>query len=153
MAAAQRAGSYTIKTIWGLAKSPELSLDKDSLYALMERETGKDSMQQLTQAEINRVCGELMRMKDAATRAAPPAKRAKRSDEGGNPRTAGMRRKIFTLAQTLGWTDDDVNKLAYKIFGISRQEWLDTRQCSGIISALQKMVDKNNSSEGSMVHV
>ena len=43
---------YTIKTIWGLAKSPELRLDKDSLYALVYRETKKESLKKLTKAEI-----------------------------------------------------------------------------------------------------
>jgi hypothetical protein len=136
--AARQQSSFTIKTIWGLAKCPELALDKDTLYALIERETGKDSMRQLTQAEIDRVCRELGRLKSDAAREAPPDRRYRRSDEGGNPETAAMRRKIYVLAKEMGWSDNDVNALAFSIFGISRQEWLDVRQCSGLISALRR---------------
>ena len=38
----------SIRTLWGLAKSPELSLDDEDLYSLVERETGKDSLRALT---------------------------------------------------------------------------------------------------------
>ncbi len=136
---ARQQSPFSIKTIWGLAKCPELALDKETLYALIERETGKDSIRELTQGEIDRVCRELGRLKDAAAREAPPDRRYRRSDEGGNPKTAAMRKKIYILAQELNMNDNDVNALAFKIFGIVRQEWLNVRQCGGLISALQKI--------------
>ena len=34
---------YTIKTLWGLAKSKELGLTEEELHLLVARETGKDS--------------------------------------------------------------------------------------------------------------
>ena len=147
MAATQQAKStsgYNIKTIWGLAKSPELSLDKDTLYTIIERETAKTSMRQLDKSEIAQVCRVLIRMKDTTTRETPPMRR--RSDQGGNPQSIAMRRKIYIMAKELGWNDDSVNGLAFKIFGISRQEWLSTQQCSGLIAALGKMAAKQQAS-------
>ena len=35
---------YTIKTLWGLAKSKELGLTEEELHLLVARETGKDSI-------------------------------------------------------------------------------------------------------------
>lgn len=37
----------SIRTIWAIAKSPELSLEEADLYALIERETGKQHMSSL----------------------------------------------------------------------------------------------------------
>lgn len=140
----QQRSTFSIKTIWGLAKSPELSLDKDTLYAVIERETGKDSMRQLSQYEIDLVCRELIRIKDIAAREAPPKgqKRVKRSDEGGNPHTNAQRRYIYMLAKELGWDEKAVNGLAFKMYSVSRQEWLTPKQCSGLITALQKISER-----------
>lgn len=54
----------SIRTLWGLAKSPELSLDDEDLYSLVERETGKDSLRALTQGELDRVAQILEIQKD-----------------------------------------------------------------------------------------
>ena len=43
----------SIRTLWAIAKSPELCLSEEDLHAVVYRETGKESMKKLTQGEIN----------------------------------------------------------------------------------------------------
>ena len=47
---------YTIKTLWGLAKSKELGLTEEELHLLVARETGKDSIRELNRSELSHVC-------------------------------------------------------------------------------------------------
>lgn len=68
-----------IKTIWGLAKSPELNLNDDMLYDIVYRLTKKDSLKALTQKQIDMVCKELFNLKDNAK----GSKKGKRTDVGG----------------------------------------------------------------------
>ena len=44
---------YTIKTLWGLAKSKELGLTEEELHLLVARETGKDSIRELNRSELS----------------------------------------------------------------------------------------------------
>ena len=51
MATAARRGGRkpaSIRTLWAIAKSPELALSDDDLHAVVFRETGKESMKKLT---------------------------------------------------------------------------------------------------------
>ncbi|NBH80442.1 regulatory protein GemA, partial [Clostridiaceae bacterium] len=64
--AAKKRGQASIRMLWAIAKSPELNLDKENLYAVISRETGKDSMAKLTKAELNWVADVLQGMKDRA---------------------------------------------------------------------------------------
>jgi hypothetical protein len=130
----------SIRTIWGLAKSPELLLDDEDLYGIIGRETGKDSMRKLTQGEIDKVCRVLSNMKDSVNRSA----RGKRTDEGGNPQTEKLRRKIYALTGELGWNNNNerINGFVKKMFKVDRIEWLTVPQCHKIIEALKKMVDR-----------
>ncbi len=45
----------SIRTLWAIAKSPELHLTDEDLHAVVYRETGKESMKMLTQGEVNTV--------------------------------------------------------------------------------------------------
>lgn len=138
-----RSPRYSIRVIWGLAKSPELSLSEEDLYAIIERETNKDSIRQLTQGEIDRVCRVLSNMKDDLAReAANTSPRAKRTDEGGNARTERQRKKIYMLTGELGWNDDNrrINGFVKRMFGVERLDWLKPSQCNQLIEALKKMV-------------
>lgn len=136
----RRAPRYSIKTIWGLAKCPELHLGKDELYTIVQRETGKESIKALTQAEINKVCNALSKLKDATATKEPK----KRTDKGGNAVTENQRRKIFMLTGELGWNDNTarVNGFVKRMFKIDRLEWLTFSQCSKLIEALKKMVER-----------
>ncbi|PYG86714.1 uncharacterized protein DUF1018 [Ruminiclostridium sufflavum DSM 19573] len=134
---------YSIRTIWGLAKSPELSLDDDDLYCIIGRETKKDSMRKLTQGEIDKVCRVLSNMKDDIKKAQRGG-RCQRTDEGGNPLTESLRRKIYALTGELGWNSNNerINGFAKKMFNVDRIEWLTVQQSHKLIEALKKMVGR-----------
>ena len=83
----------SIRTLWAIAKSPELCLSDEDLHAVVYRETGKESMKKLTQGEMNKVTRVLQTIKDSVSQSRKP----KRTDEGGNPKTTAQRRKIITL--------------------------------------------------------
>lgn len=92
----------SIRTLWAIAKSPELHLTDEDLHAVVYRETGKESMKMLTQGEVNTVARVLQNMKDSVSRSV----RDKRTDTGGDIRTTAQRRKIYALCEALGWNDD-----------------------------------------------
>ena len=98
--AATRSGRKlpSIRTLWAIAKSPELRLSDEDLHGVVYRETGKESMKKLTQGEITNVARVLQNMKDSAARSTGD----KRTDEGGNPTTERQRRKIYALTEALG---------------------------------------------------
>lgn len=133
--------NYSIRTIWGLAKSPELSLDDEDLYSIIGRETKKDSIRKLTQGEIDKVCRVLSNMKDSIKK----TEHRKRTDEGGNPLTENLRRKIYALTGELGWNDNNerINGFAKKMFQVERIEWLTVSQAHKLIEAIKKMVERN----------
>lgn len=146
MAATARGQSrpcYSIRTIWGLAKSPELCLDEEALYAIIYRETGKEHMRELSQGEITKVCRVLGKMKDDTKRY------QKRTDDGGNPKTVPLRRKIYALTGELGWNNDNarINGFVKRMFKVDRIEWLTVPQCHKVIEALKKMVDREKRKE------
>ena len=127
----------SIRTLWAIAKSPELSMSSDDLHALIYRETGKDSMKKLTQGEVNDLARVLQNLKDGVGSSAS----SKRTDAGGDPRTIAQRRKIYQLCYDLGWNDDNrrINAFAKRMFGVERVEWLTQAQCYKLIEALKKM--------------
>ena len=127
----------SIRTLWAIAKSPELSMSSDDLHALIYRETGKDSMKKLAQGEVNDLARVLQNLKDGVGSSAS----SKRTDAGGDPRTIAQRRKIYQLCYDLGWNDDNrrINAFAKRMFGVERVEWLTQAQCYKLIEALKKM--------------
>lgn len=46
----------SIRTLWAIAKSPELGLTDEDLHAVVYRETGKESMKKLSQGEDQHRC-------------------------------------------------------------------------------------------------
>ena len=125
----------SIRTLWAIAKSPELHMTDEDIHALVYRETGKESIKTLTQGQIREVARVLQNMKYSAAQSS----RAKRTDEDGNPETAALRRKIFVLMKELGWSPAQVDGLAKRMFRVERQEWLDRRQCVKLAEALKAM--------------
>lgn len=136
----------SIRTLWAIAKSPELGLSEEDLHAVVFRETGKESMKKLTQGEINTLARVLQNMKDGVQRDTT----GNRTDEGGNPRTERQRRKIYALTEALGWNDDNrrVSGFAKRITGVDRIEWLTVAQCEKVIEALKAMVARQQKKEG-----
>lgn len=135
----------SIRTLWAIAKSPELLLTDEDLHAVVYRETGKESMRQLTQGEINKVARVLQNMKDSVPRSA----RTKRTDTGGDARTVQQRRKIYALTEALGWNDDNrrVNGFVKRVTGVDRIEWLTVAQCEKVIEGLKAMVARQRRKE------
>lgn len=142
----------SIRTLWGLAKSPELSLDDEDLYSLVERETGKDSLRALTQGELDRVARILEIQKDQGKKQTA----GQRSYGRGRPETAAQRRKIYCLTQELGWADNPkrIQGFIQSLFGkgdtvrVYRLEWLTREQCSIVIEALKKMAERKGQEDG-----
>ena len=134
--------NFSIKTIWAIAKSKELSMSEEDLRALMYRETGKDSMKLLTQQEINRICLRLNDMKDGIT--GRKTSKQKRTDTGGTRGTENQRKLIYKLTEELGWNDNNnrINGLVKKMFRVDRIEWLENWQCSKLIEALKQMKER-----------
>lgn len=125
----------TIRTIWGLAKCPELSLNDDELHALVEGLTGKESIKKLNKREIGQVVKQLQKMKDSAA--------SRKRKTSGNAATINQRKKVYKLARELGWEKQSrVNGMCKRMFGVSSVEWLNYMQCSKLIEALKSMVER-----------
>lgn len=138
--AATRSGRKlpSIRTLWAIAKSPELRLSDEDLHGVVYRETGKESMKKLTQGEITDVARVLQNMKDSAARSTGD----KRTDEGGNPTTERQCRKIYALTEALGWNNDKrrIEGFVKRMTGIDRLEWLNTAQCEKVIEGLKAIL-------------
>ena len=138
MAAAKGCWQASIRTLWAIAKSPELHMEKDDVYAVVYRETGKTSIKALSQGELNKVCRVLQNLKDGVSGKSRP----KRTDEGGNPKTEAMRRKIHALCVELGWNENPkrIQGFVKRMTKIERIEWLNQKQCGVVIEVLKAMV-------------
>lgn len=147
MATAARTGRKqpSIRTLWAIAKSPELGMTDEDLHDVVYRETGKESMKKLTQGEVNTVARVLQNMKDSARRSA----RDKRIDEGGDPRTISQRRKIYALAEALGWSNapERVQGFVKRVTGVDRVEWLSPAQCEKVIEGLKAILTRQQRKE------
>lgn len=148
MATAARGGRKpaSIRTLWAIAKSPELGLTDEDLHAVAYRETGKESLKRLTQGEIDKVARVLQNMKDGVQRDTT----SKRTDEGGDPRTERQRRKIYALTEALGWNDDNrrINGFVKRVTGVDRIEWLNVAQCEKVIEGLKAILARQQKKEG-----
>lgn len=124
-----------IKAIWASAR--ENGLDKQSVYDVIFGVSGKEHMTELTYMEAAQVLG---RIRGQQFTTAPQ----KRTDQGGDPATVPLRRKIYALTGELGWNDDNsrINGFAKKMFKVERIEWLSVQQCHILIEALKKMVER-----------
>lgn len=132
----------SIRTIWGIAKSPELMLEDEDLYNIIMRETKKDSIRKLSQSEIDKICQILQNMKDEIVR----EEKGKRTDKGGNIETERLRRKIYALTGELGWNNNNkrIHGFVKRMFYVDRIEWLTVQQCHKLIEVLKKMVDRKD---------
>lgn len=126
----------SIRTLWGIAKSPELGMTDEDLHDLVYRETGKESLRKLSQGELNMVARVLQNLKDSTRRPG----QGKRTDEGGDPRTVELRRKIYHLMKELAWNEKQVNGLARRMFQIDRIEWLTPAQCGKLVEAMKAIL-------------
>lgn len=142
--ARQHKHEVTVRTLWGIAKSPELSMTGEELHLVVQAQTGKDSLKALTKNELRRVAYVLGQMKDSASG------RKKHRPSTCSNATDNQRRKIYILQKELGW-DSDPKRLAgfvKRMFRVDRVEWLDYRQCSDLIEALKAMTERQNAEAG-----
>ena len=136
----------SIRTLWAIAKSPELHMTDEDLHAVVYRETGKESIKALTQGQINEVARVLQNMKDGVSRSTRP----KRTDEGGDARTIQQRRKIYALTEQLGWNNNPqrIQGFVKRITGVDRLEWLNVAQCEKVIEGLKAILKRQERKEG-----
>lgn len=129
----------TIKTLWGLAKSKELHMSDEDLRSLVCRETGKESLRQLTKGEISHICGILISHKEGAKRQA-----GAQQFERGNPMTARQRKKIAALEEELGWEESKgrLRALVKRMFGVDTVEWCTYLQCQSLIEAMKAILER-----------
>lgn len=135
----------SIRTLWAIAKSPELHLTDEDLHAVVYRETGKESMKMLTQGEVNTVARVLQNMKDSVSQSV----RDKRTDTGGDIRTTAQRRKIYALCEALGWNDDPrrIQGFVKRVAHVDRIEWLNMAQCEKVIEGLKAILARQRRKE------
>lgn len=130
-------GEPSIKVIWGIAKSRELSLSDEELHLLIQARTGKESMKRLTKHEIGLIIGVLQNMKDSVNK----EKGRTRKNTG----TENQRKKVYKLAEELGWDKPSrVNGMCKRMFNVAAVEWLNYQQCSKLIEALKKMAERQH---------
>ena len=136
----------SIRTLWAIAKSPELHMTDEDLHAVVYRETGKESIKALTQGQINEVARVLQNMKDGVSRSTRP----KRTDEGGDARTIQQRRKIYALTESLGWNDNPqrIQGFVKRMTGVDRLEWLNVTQCEKVIEGVKAILKRLERMEG-----
>jgi hypothetical protein len=134
----------TIRVLWGIAKSPELSLTSEELHLIVAANTGKDSIKELNRRELGTVIGVLQRMKDSASGKSRADRRSR-----GNTGTVNQRKKIYRLCEELGWDSPSrINGMCRRMFKVEAVEWLDYRQCSKLIEALKSMAERKEQDEG-----
>lgn len=137
----------TIRMLWGIAKSPELSLTDEELHLLVSARTGKESIRGLTPGELRLMVDVLNSMRDTASRNEKGIRQVR-----GNIGTVNQRKKVYRLAQALGWEKPSrINGLCKKMFGVDRLEWLSYRQCSSLIEALKCMAERKEG-QGEAAH-
>ena len=123
----------SIRTVWGIAKSPELRLEDEDLFGVVNPLTGKVCLRKVKAFVLSVESRALQEMKDSARQNAG----RKRTDEGGDPRTVEQRRKLYKEMRDLGWSEAQVNGLARRMFQVERIEWLAPAQCGKLIEALK----------------
>ena len=126
----------SLRTIWGLARSPELHMSSEELHLLVQVQTGKDSMKELTPGERKRVAYVLIKQKDSA-------KAGKKLETPSYGSTENQKRKVYMLMKELGWNEKRVNGMCRRMFKVESVQWLDYEQMSNLIEALKAMLARS----------
>ena len=143
----------TMKQLWGIAKSPELNMSDEELHLLVERETGKTSMKELTAKEKSRMLYVLIKLKDP--KASQDKGKRERYDaymRRGSAETEEQRKKIYMTALELGWDDEGIERslrsMCRRMFSVADVSFLNYRQCSALIEALKSMKQRKERVDG-----
>lgn len=138
-----KAGQPSIRKLWGIAKCPELKLTDEEVHLVVAGHTGKDSIRDLNKRELQMVIRVLYSMKESARKSKHRQKTC-----AGNPATENQRKKIYRLAEELGWDKPSrLSGMCQRMFKVSAVEWLDYKQCSKLIEALKKMAERQKDKE------
>ena len=135
----------TIRTLWGLARSKELSMTGEELHLVVQAQTGKDSMKKLTKKEIARVAYVLGQMKDSVRDGRPAKDRTSKA-------TDNQLKKLKRLAENAGWEAKRLNGLTRRMFRVDSPEWLTYMQMSKLIEAVKAITKREAEDEGLQRH-
>lgn len=126
---------YTTKSLYGMAKSPELNLDNDNLHAVVFRVTGKESIKQLTQTDLKAVVRELILLKEMCQREADVS----RSNEETQWASQGQLYQIKQLEKELGWNNNPARLRGFmkKYSKKENVKWMTAEEASNLIEALK----------------
>lgn len=107
-----------LRTLWAVAKSPELSMTDEELHIVVEAHTGKKSIRALSKRELDMM---IRILRDMQTSTGGGHK--KNRPYKGNPGTENQRRKIYKLTQELGWDKKSrINGMCMRMFKIASVE-------------------------------
>lgn len=106
-------------------------MEKDDLYAMLHRETGKDSMRECTEKELERVLLALNSIKGF-------------DNFRGNRATKRQLWKIHQLEKQLSWHKNPKRLQAFikKYYQVDYIEWLTSAQAWRLIESLKKLLEK-----------
>lgn len=118
-----------IKKIW--ATSKRIGMEKEDVYAVLKRETGKESMRDCSQKELERVYLSLQSIQGF-------------DNFRGNRATKRQLWKIKQLEQQLGWQDEPQRLQGFlkKFYQVEHFEWLTSEQAWRCIESLKKLLEK-----------
>lgn len=122
-----------VKKIWAISKS--VGMDRQDVYNVLQRETGKDSMRACTKKELERVLLSLRMIQGT-------------DSARGNRASKKQVWKIGQLEQQLGWHDEPQRLLGFvkKYYKVERIEWLTSAQAWRLIESLKKLAEKGTTS-------
>jgi len=128
--AARTSAPPQIKVIWALGR--KLGLQEDQIRDILRRETGKESMRECSDKELDRVILSL---------------RAHQAGENhtGDRATKKQIWKIRAYERELGWQDEPKRLQAFlkKYYKVEQPEWLTRAQAWRAIESLKKVAARS----------
>ncbi|MCL2462092.1 MAG: regulatory protein GemA [Defluviitaleaceae bacterium] len=128
-----------LKAIWGTAK--ELGMSSEEVHTVLSRETGKDSMRDSTDRQLQRLLDALKLYKGVG--------------EVQKNRLSGKQLHFINgLEKKLGWAGEPerlrgfINKKMS--IQVDRPEWLTSQQASKVIEGLKKAIEHAGAKAGSL---
>lgn len=140
--------TYSIGSIYGLAKCPELNLDNDTLHDVVRKVTGKESIKILSDLERRKVVIELVRLKELCKMDIDMNRISDKVIWASQDQIY----QIHKLEKELGWSDNS-ERLKGFMKKYSRREnlkWLTITEASNLIESL-KACKKNMNGRRRMV--
>lgn len=117
------------KLIWSIGK--KLGMEETDIRAVLQRETGKDSMRACSERELQRVALAMRQLQGGA-------------EQRGDRATYKQLRFIRSLERSLGWSDQPQRLRAYlkKYYEVENPEWLTRAQAWRATESLKKVLQR-----------